>query len=747
MKKYDAINEILIQRRSSVFLKKSTTPNPVKEKHIVALMADISQLGYTLSEEVLTVLKTLKKDDLKYFHDTTIKSLTKMLGSSVYYRPLFSNFPDGIPDQYEYLFDRITESIRNLSYPLNDNNESPYQVLSCGHVINNNVFNMKDFGACPICQFSVDDTLPSSDLRSKLKEVTPLKIISLVEKEEIYKVFQNLLSSPVALSEKDYEDIHLIMEYGKESKIIESIPEITNKEILAKFVIALSEHFSEEVSLTFLSDKKLTATDILRIVFGMCDGDVSLATQVKFRSFKQRERRMILSLLDKVQYPEEDMIRYPESWKRLGEKIHPGDFAKRFNNAYRAFSVIRQDPNSIETFNSKYEKAFANKDLVSAIEVLSTRPGEFIRRLDHMIRIANKEQYPLILNALKDIVKDVKTNTLLSVEAHFKNRTRAEEYRFFMPKGSMAKLKIFDASSKTVSGYIPLKKEVINEISNIIFSELKVRFSEKGELKNVFIDPSLKTCLVPTVRRNASKSLHSVARGSTLSLGNEKARTVRLFIYWKGMIDLDLSVGCYDKDFKNIGQVYYGNLKNEGITHSGDIQSAPNGASEFIDFDIDICKEKGIRYMLMSVISFSGDNFAEFESFAGVMKREKPSSGEIYEPKTVQHRFEFEGTANTVIPLIFDLETESFLYCDISMSRGSHSNVYTNDTAFLDTLKVIKEFVNTKPNLYDLFELHALGRGAIIDTVFDSEKEYDGVFGIDKGITPFDIDIINAEWI
>jgi len=49
----------------------------------------------------------------------------------------------------------------------------------------------------------------------------------------------------------------------------------------------------------------------------------------------------------------------------------------------------------------------------------------------------------------------------------------------------------------------------------------------------------------------------------------------------------------------------------------------------------------------------------------------------------------------------------------------------------------------TKPNLFDLFELHIAARG---ERTFDI-KEANTIFAIDNGIKPSDIDILVSEYL
>jgi len=48
-----------------------------------------------------------------------------------------------------------------------------------------------------------------------------------------------------------------------------------------------------------------------------------------------------------------------------------------------------------------------------------------------------------------------------------------------------------------------------------------------------------------------------------------------------------------------------------------------------------------------------------------------------------------------------------------------------------------------KPDLYDLFMLHAKARGELVDTL----DQADTVYSVEQGITPYDIEQIMAEYL
>ena len=82
---------------------------------------------------------------------------------------------------------------------------------------------------------------------------------------------------------------------------------------------------------------------------------------------------------------------------------------------------------------------------------------------------------------------------------------------------------------------------------------------------------------------------------------------IRFFLWWKegkidgkatGRVDLDLSATIFRSNWKYMNHISYTNLKEAklGCCHSGDITSAPKGASEFIDIDLEKVRAAGGRY-------------------------------------------------------------------------------------------------------------------------------------------------------
>ena len=251
---------------------------------------------------------------------------------------------------------------------------------------------------------------------------------------------------------------------------------------------------------------------------------------------------------------------------------------------------------------------------------------------------------------------------------------------------------------------------------------------------------------MPLSQRTASKALVTIPQGSRIDL--PKGNTIRFFVYWKQAkkrTDIDLSALALDKNFNHITTIAYYNIKEFDAYHSGDITSAPNGASEFIDINIEAFLKENIRYLVMNLNSFTAQAYCNLPiCFAGFMMREKPNSGEIFEAKTVEHKFDISADSTIAIPLIIDLEKRAVIWTDLSLKQEMNSvnNVHNNLSSLSLMVKAMTENW-TKPNLYDLLKLHRKARGERVENL----EEANTIFAETQGIKPSDIDVLISQYL
>jgi len=692
-------NEIYIRRKTKIRIKHEGSEE-LSDKYIATLLKNIESFGYTLSDEVANKVKTFSQSEFKDFYEDLVKDLKKLVGDHVKYSPMYPNFPQQVM------------------------NASDLELF-----INAHLHYLGDWIGARI--------MPSYTKlnRENLKDKVKLKVIKLGDKGDFESIFSNLVERKGSLSETDKQDIEWFVSSYRDN-IEKLIPDvIPSKEIIAQLGGYLIIHTN--VYEKFLNKYVKTATDLLRLQVAVSGGDVSLATNTKFKSLKRCYRRLILKLLEQSTSMTEDMLRYKEQWKRAGEYLHISEYKQKFPKAVAAIDVLRNDK-KFETFNSKAEFLLENRDIPALVEQLKDRPGELSRKLDNLLRISPKNN-SLLLSHFEKVSEKVSTPVLLQLYAHFKHRNEEKDIRVFFPKGNVAKV-------KAIKNELPLiDEEVRHKVVEICEEALMEKYKKLEPLGKVYVDENLKNYIIPFALRSASKALKTIGRGSKIILSN--SNVVRFFIWWKDgaeRTDIDLSVLCLNSNYRFVSNIAYYNLRDYGGYHSGDITSAPEGASEFIDIDINKMLEKDVRYVIMCINSFTRQPYCDLpECFAGFMTREFPNSGEIYDPRTVQNKFDLTSDTRIAIPLIIDIQDHKVIWSDLALKShpNTSNNVYENMSSLALMCKAILEMV--KPTLYELFMLHAKSRGKLVN----SKEEADTVFSLNHGITPLDTDTIVAKFL
>jgi hypothetical protein len=685
-------NAIYIRRRNKVLVEKGGETLP--ENYVAAFLKNIEPLGYTFSPNLIETLKTLPLERLTAVYQETVQALRELTGAHREFKPMYPNFP---------------EQVLEMS-------EARLYINAILHYLTNRLPN-----------FEKKERIP-------LLDNVNLKVIEAGAVEDFESIFTKLAAANTSVSATDKADLKWFVENYRDDVfrlLPEEIPQKENLSYIGALLIANTEEAE-----SFLREKIKTATDVLRLAAAMSDGDVSLAKATKFRSFKRFERRILLSLLENCGNITEDVLRWKKRWIRLGERLHPGEYAREFPRAFEAFDTIR-NRKPFETFNAKIEHALTAKNTEKVIELLDARAGDFARRLDHLLRLDDAKQTE-VLEKFKERAAQISTPVLLQVKTHFENRGAAKDLRTFFPKGDVAKV-------QAIENNLPfLDEKICLEAAKICKTALTERFSRLAPLGKCYLDERLRDYLVPFSQRSASKALRTIVRGSRVALPD--ARVIRFFLWWKNgreRTDIDLSAALYDENFNYRDIVSYYNLKNYGGHHSGDIVDAPEGAAEFIDIDMTKTREMGIRYVVMSLNSFTQQPYCDLpECFAGWMARTHADSGEIFEPRTVENRIDLASDTRICIPMIVDLHENQVIWTDIALKKAPlWNNVYQNLRGVSLMAKALTTL--TKTNLHELFALHIEARGEITLSPDDAGT----VFSVERGITPYDLETVASEFM
>lgn len=702
------INKILLRRKNLLMVQPSN-PKYQQQKNdltlVVTMMKNVQSLGFTFSKELFDVLRHMNREELKVFYTDTIPALKELVGADVTYTPMYPNFPAQVAEA-----DGVELFV-------------------------NAIIHYWSFGTL-MPEYEKDERLP-------LIDDNKMALLSVGNHADLMQIFSNLVASKTSLSAQDKEDVTEIIkscvDYAK--YLPDEIPLKENVALIGKLIIEKAPIKSAKAIKKYFK----TATDVLRLVTALSDGDISLATKTKYRSLKRCERRMILDLLANCGNITEDLFRYQYEWIRVAEILHPFEYHyKKYKDVNKAFNALRNEKKPL-MFGGKVQAAILRKDMKSAADLLKSRPGEFARQLDKVIRDSDDPNY--IIKCFASIAAEISTPVLLQVRQHFIGRMAEipNPVRVFFPKGNLAKAMV-------VKNELPaIDKTICQNVARICRDALIEQYKAKETIGKVFVDNEFKNFIVPFSQRSANSTSKNVVRGSQLAIKPE-ASAVRAFIWWTntssgngwdgGRVDIDLSAAIFDSDWNYVEHVSYTRLRSDKMKayHSGDITNggSPNGkgVAEFLDVDIDAVAKNG-RYIVYQVYNFTGQKFSEIENCRfGWMEREDVNSGEIFEPTTVDMVMDVNAEGTVAIPVIFDCVERKFIWCDMNLGiesrRYGGNNIESNLSGVNATCYAMTHL--NKPNLYDLVMLNALARG----TVVASRNEADIIFSNDTTV-PYEI--------
>lgn len=548
--------------------------------------------------------------------------LAEMRGGDVKYVPLFTRFPDDLPNDGEYLLRRVL-----------------------GFLGLNTFVDTSKFGADPVTQIQRDDLwevaveTQAQRLTDSHVEWITLTLVSQNEAEQ--KLIQwalSLVYGATPIKEALWDDIFAVL-YQLSVDI--KTENIRIKETLARLAANQWQKWDK------ITVK--TPTDLLRMFAFIQGQDVSLAQPIDFKGlkFSKPQRRKIIAFLNNCPALAEDLLRYKRLWVSLSKWLHPGDFVKQFPAVAKAFDDLRND--RIKSF----ESLVINSPIQERIGTLLERPSVLLRKLTWLLKNSPPEIVADSILSLKDNLNTLPLPLLMTA--------------YYAVKYDGDRVVI----NKKGKPYTIGKRESLGNISAIleaIDTLILIKLSDTKDWDKVWIDPALDKLILPLQARKQSDGLLNLARGSRLALYQD---VVRLFVYWQESThrtDLDLSAMKLDVNFNFAGHVgwnSYGTGKD--IAHSGDIQSAPMGAAEFIDLRLAALKD---GYILPSVILYSGEGFSELKAcYAGWMNRHQVGADkQTFDAKTVAEKVDVHQNGRLWIPFLVDVKAKEIVYVDLYLS-------------------------------------------------------------------------------
>ena len=653
---------------------------------VISIQAEVMRYGYMFDSKSIYMMNfCLDKSDIENYCSSLAEYLKNTYGDGEFHS-LFGNFPATVLDMndYEFYLKQICHYLSGGVYPYDYNigqeEYSKYSQNLCDSYKVITLIDTKSF--CDICK----------DICSAQQSLT------LYDKEIVLYFCNNYEKLPAADT---------------------------------SYFIPNDVPFKETACMLITNGLCVpkTVTDVLRAAVYMSGGDISLADPCKFKKFSRSERRFILSMLDKVANTSNmddyaEMKQHYNSWIRLGEILHPGEFIK-YPNAMRAFMMLRNNAKYIKTFESDLFRAYKANDLDSMLFLLKKQPGKFARNLDWIIRTRkNLIDAMKVVNAFTSVIDKVSIKVIYELIEYYNKRNEPFflDNRNVFTKGARKPTKI-----KSLQ---PIDADVRRALLNDLTTTLMNYFTKtKDSLKDkiVVLDKNLTNIMLPTNMRSMNIAPGQQTRGTKIPLKADKD-VLRLYVHWQdphGNFDLDLSTVGYSADFERIFTMSWNTdrlYKNQDVIgiFSGDVRHKVGNCAEYMDISIKKAKSNKIRYIVGCVSDYDCSGFTNMNAWAGVMFRDEfGTPGEkTWAPDTVANGFKIMNPkANNIIMTIIDLEEMCMYVVDEDFGGTPVISQFTDDiikeAKFIERIKYVvfpKYF-----NAFKLIQLNARSRFAEVE--------------------------------
>ncbi|MBR5844601.1 MAG: hypothetical protein IKY75_08530 [Bacteroidaceae bacterium] len=660
-----------------VMLAQGSEPNGLA----ATIQYELMQAGYMLDSEAYRCVEHAPRQEAVRFHHEVIEYLRTMLGDTGNFKPFYEGFPQEVMElSHAELF------INQLLYYWSN------------------------------CTFMPEAWKGERPQAFEHPHYTMLRCITQAEFESF---FTTLCASSQSLTAQSRNNIlWYVHNYpGVETLLPKQVP------------------FKETMCMLAAEGMPIrlaTATDVLRLAVYMSGGDISLppvppsyhiincngvdrkfenkaARKFRFKKFSRAERRMLLAHLEQSSCDASEMVLRAERWKRLGEILHVGEYARRYPRSAEALCAVRNYA------RSWYAQVDACESLNERLDILSQRPGELLRRIDCMVREAESDsEVNTIFEAYTQALPHASSKVLYELYNHFLRRRQEDVVRPILLKHKRTPLFLEsnDAFDEALS----------NRLIAPIEAELKRRYSTMETLGKVYIDERLKAVPAPMQMRGLNPALKTLIRGTRVPLNNPDARVVRFYLHWidpHGHEDLDLSATFVgDNNIETIS--WATGLKNECAIHSGDVRHRKGDCAEYIDVILEEAR-KEFRYVVITANNFERRPMNSLDAAFGYMEREHPEANATWMPETTANSFRFSSEAQGVHMVILDLEKMEYIVLDID---SQSLPVAYLDTALMTLL--IRLYTDTPAlDMYTLLQWHAMMRGTLVDTANEADTVMD----------------------
>jgi hypothetical protein len=589
------------------------------------LDAALLDVGFSASRTLLEHVGALANGPALDLAAAVVSAVRELVGDHVQHNAYFIGFPDDVPDTVEFWVQRLRAAVLTGGGAATDA-QLRDAVVSAG-------VNLLDLPAYGAYQHTYAELLAAHDalITAAGDRVTLLRLGDTADVEAT-RLYLALAASATPYGEADLAILSELALACVDGAQPAEIPMRENRAVLNGIRLVLGRPL---VAVD-------TTTDVLRVACQVSGGDASLVTPTRFRAFRRRERRILLTALNEVvgASPAKlgDVARHAERWKRLGERLHPHEYHE-WPHAREVFAVARGE-RRVPNLAGRAEAAIRAGAVGPAASVLSAAPGLLLRSADRLLRLASASERTVVVEAVTGALGSASGRVLCSLREHVGNRLTPASVRMYANRSRRAWV--------GPDGRPPLPAELVTELSSLLDAEISARMPKLE--RPLVVDPEVLDVALPLSGKAAEGGFAVLPRGSRTSVSGE---LLRFFTYWRQAnrrTDYDLSALLLDDEFHPAGQVSWTNYHHDGVVHSGDITDATSGATEFIDVPLTVVG----NYVVPQVYIYAGESFDEVaESMFGYQTRTRDQRGAPFDARTVRARSHLRGQGRVALPMVF----------------------------------------------------------------------------------------------
>lgn len=651
----------------------------IQNKHILPVLGKDETASKIVAEAAFVELARLgyrvEVEELMKFSDQELKDIIDALGAT-----------------YSARWGRLSKP----TYP-----GFPKQVeeMSTAHLLVEQILHYWTFGAYMPVQDDVDrPQLPIDEYQTP----TELTVIDVAEAARGF--IESLTTAAIAMSETDAkvlkESVELIEMDLDEA--VQVFSKASNFENSHRFIDALrdSESYNVNTLATRLLPLAKTPDHALRIVLslyvrpnenaGIADEKVAAkvaydaavhledrkARFMKMNNMPKNVRRILLKRLGEITrgYHADSLVAKPYLWRKVMRMVHPyglGASILAIDGVKRALDIIHANGeySNYKTFNSAVEEAIFNRDVEQATQLMvENRPGSLLRRAVSLFRIATDDFDYEGAQALVDgLFEAGKQSSISTIVSAYNGILSANDKNARVTRVAGLNNTLVDRE-----GIVDIDEEFIEAGCKALLAALREKLTEveaptspAGVADDNFIS---------LVERDLSENDSQLTRGQKVKISGE-GNTLRFFSFWKNTFKksgfIDLGVVILDDNFETLSVLTWDTwdrVRDWGI-YSGDKCVSPkDSAAEYFDVKLGSIRNAhpDAKYAAITLQSWSGFPFKDVDMVAGVMLRQEPDSGEVFEPRTVVAAGKPSTASLQSVPMLIDLDSREMIWVDTS---------------------------------------------------------------------------------